>query len=315
MRIRDHTRTAGEGSWARAITTSPWRYIFPLSGAFATGALGVALHVARKLNAPNRPAPIDAFTFSPFEAAVPWEEVAFQTDDGVTLRGWWLPRPETTRTVIACAGHRRAKHDLLGIGSGLWRAGNNVLLFDFRGCGDSDKAALSLAHHETRDARAGVQFVRQKLPGATIGIIGYSMGAAVAILIAAQDTEVRAVVADSSFVSIRDVVAHGFRRKRFPAPPFVLLADAVNQVRYGYPFAAVRPLDAVSKVAPRPILIIHGGQDEITPVEQAYELFEAAGDHKELWIVEEAAHCGAYFTDRPLYVSRVAEFFDRALNA
>src|SRR5207248_1496142 len=120
--------------------------------------------------------------------------------------------------------HRGSKPDMLGIGSYLWRAGNNVLLFDFRGCGESDPSPISLAHHEVNDARAAVQFVRARIPEARIGMLGFSMGAAVTILVAAADTGVRAVVADSSFTSIRDVVAHHMRRHRLP-PSVVPLAD------------------------------------------------------------------------------------------
>ena len=83
--------------------------------------------------------------------------------------------------------------------------------------------------------------------------------------------------------------------------------------RYGYPFQAVRPLDAVAKIAPRPLLLIHGTADTVIPVVHSYRLYEAAGDPKELWIFEGAQHCGGYFADRPAYVQRVAEFFAKAL--
>ncbi|HEY0605912.1 MAG TPA: alpha/beta hydrolase, partial [Herpetosiphonaceae bacterium] len=84
---------------------------------------------------------------------------------------------------------------------------------------------------------------------------------------------------------------------------------------YGYRFQAVRPLDVVGKIAPRPLLIIHGSADAITPVSHARLLYEAAGQPKELWVLENAPHCGGYFVDRPAYVRRVAEFFERAFAA
>lgn len=89
----------------------------------------------------------------------------------------------------------------------------------------------------------------------------------------------------------------------------------MNRRRYGYPFAALRPVEAVGKIAPRPLLIIHGVADAVTPVEHARQLYAAAGELKELWVVEDAPRCGAYFADRPAYVARVAAFFARALAA
>ena len=290
------------------------RYALPLGGALVSGALGVAAYTTHALHAPRRRTWQDEFIFTPWEVQVPHERVEFAASDGVTLRGWWFPREETDHVVIACTGHRGAKHELLGIGSALWRAGNNVLLFDFRGCGDSDIAPLSLAHNELPDARAAIHFVRERLPSARVGMIGYSMGAAVSILVAADDPTVRVVVADSSFATIHDVIAHAFRRHRLPARPIVELTDLLNRWRHGYPLGAVRPVDAVGRLAPRPILIIHGGDDGITPVENAHRLFSAAGEPKEQWVVDGARHCGAYFADRQMYVERVTAFINRALS-
>jgi alpha-beta hydrolase superfamily lysophospholipase len=276
------------------------------------GALGVAGYATYLINQPRPRTWRDDFSFTPFELDVPSESVTFRTDDGLAIRGWLFPREETNRVIVCCTGHRGSKPDLLGIGSSLWRNGFNVLLFDFRGCGDSDPSPISLAHHEVNDARAAVRFVSDRVPGAEIGMLGYSMGAAVAILVAASDPTIRAVVADSSFTSIRDVVAYRMGRHRLP-PPVVPLADIVNRWRYGYPFSAVRPIDVVGRISPRPLAIIHGAADDMIPVDHAHELFAAAGEPKELWIVPETRHCGAYFRERAEYVERVTRFFQRAL--
>lgn len=289
------------------------RYAVPASVAMFAGALGVAGYATYLMNQPRPRTWRDDFSFTPFEVDVPSESVSFRTDDGLTIRGWFFPRPATERVVVCCTGHRGTKSDLLGIGSSLWREGFNVLLFDFRGCGDSDPSQISLAHHEVNDARAAVRFVSERIPGCVIGMLGYSMGAAVSILVGASDPSVRAVVADSSFTSIRDVVAHHMGRHRLP-PPVVPLADVVNRWRYGYPFSAVRPIDVVGRLSPRPLLIIHGAADDLIPVGHAHELFAAVGEPKQLWIVPGAKHCGAYFHDRRAYVERVCGFFQHALS-
>lgn len=291
----------------------PLHYVVPLGVGALAGALGVAAYTTRELNGPVRRTWRDDFTFSPFEVQVDFEPVSFRTDDGVTLRGWWFTRPASDRVIVGCTGHRGTKQDLLGIGSGLWRAGSNVLLFDYRGCGESDTAPLSVGHNEQADLRAAVGFARERLPGGRIGIVGYSMGGALAILTAATDPSVRAVVTDCAYASLREVVAHAYRRRRVPAQ-LLALTDLLNQWRHGYSLAALRPVDVVGAIAPRPILIIHGGADMVTPVEQGRQLYAAAGEPKELWIVSDVPHCGAYFADRRGYVERVAAFFDRALT-
>lgn len=289
-----------------------WRYAVALGGAALAGALGVATYTARALNGPRQRTWRDDFAFSPYEVQVDFEPVSFQADDGVTLRGWWFPRPASDRVAICYTGHRGTKADLLGIGPGLWRAGMNVLLFDFRGCGESDIAPLSVGHNEQADARAAVRFARQRLPGARIGLVGYSMGGALAILTAAHDPGVRAVVADSAYASLREVLVHAYRRRRAPAQ-LLALADLWNQWRHGYAFEALRPVDVVGRIAPRPLLIVHGANDQLTPADHAHRLYAAAGEPKELWVVAGAPHAGAYFADRQAYVARVAAFLDRAL--
>ena len=295
--------------------TKSLRYVLPFGGALVAGALGLAAYTSYRLNAPRRRGMYDNFTISPWEVQVPHEAVSFQTDDGLTLRGWWLPQPQSDRVIVGFTGHRGAKHELLGIGSGLWRAGNNVLLFDFRGRGDSDIAPLSLAHKELPDARAAIRYASERMPNGKVGVIGYSMGAAVALLVTAADPNIAAVVADSPFASIRDVLENAYKLRRLP-PRFLLeLSDVINRWRYGYQFEAVRPVDVVGQIAPRPLLVIHGTADSLIPAEQGQQVYDAAGEPKELWLVPDAIHCGAYFVDRPAYVERVAAFFDRALSA
>lgn len=291
----------------------PLRYALPIGGALLAGAMSVAAYTAYTINGPRRRV-APAYAFSPFEVNVDHESVSFRTEDDVTIRGWWFARSESRHVIIGLTGHRGDKSDLLGIGSGLWRAGYNVLLFDYRGCGESDHGPQSLAHHEMRDARAAVRYVRDRMPDAQVGVIGYSMGAAIAIRLAAEEPWIRAVVADSPFATMRDVIAHAYQRRRVPTRPLLDLADALTRWRYGYPFEAVRPLDVVAQIAPRPLLLIHGTADPVIPVEHARRLYAAAGEPKTLWEFEGAAHCGGYFVDRAAYVARVAAFFREGLS-
>lgn len=300
--------------WPASFPRRILRYGLLLSGAVTTTALGIASYSAGVLNRPNRQSHVDGYTFSPWELQAPFEAVSFQTADGLTLRGWWLPSEGSDRVAIGLTGHRGAKHDLLGIGTALWRAHNNVLLFDFRACGESDRAPLSLAHYELADVRAALAYVRHRIPGARVGIVGYSMGASLAILAAAEDPGIAAVVADSPFASISDVVAFAFRRRRLPAPPLVALTDIVNRLRYGYRFNAVRPVDAVSAIAPRPLLLIHGTDDTVIPVQHAYDLAARLPGKTTLWVLPGVQHCGAYFADREEYVRRVTTFIDTAMS-
>ncbi|MCU0494521.1 MAG: lysophospholipase [Chloroflexaceae bacterium] len=279
-------------------------------------ALGAAWYVSRRVNPVPRRTYIDTYTFTPWEQGVPFERITLQTPDGLKLAAWWLPRPESQSVVIGCHGHTGGKHDLLGIGTGCWRAGHNVLLFDFRGRGESDNWPNTLISREVEDLKTALAYARKRQPQARIGVVGFSMGAAVAILTAADEPSFSAVVADSPFATATEVVAGGVRAVlRIPADPLIALTDLLVERSHGYRLSRVRPVDVVSRLAPRPLFLIHGTADTLIPVSHAHQLFAAASQPKELWLYDGAEHCGAYFADRETYVARVTAFFQQYLQS
>ncbi len=276
---------------------------------------GMGYYVAHRLTAPNPSTFMDDFIMTPFETGIPWENIRIPTRNAEhPLFGWWFPRPETDRVLIGCTGYRGSKSDLIGIGSAMWRAGYNVLLFDYHGHGSWRGAPVTLAYRELQDFYAALDYARARMPQGRIGVFGFSMGAAIAILGAAQRPEVRAVMADSPFATHADVVSHSVRRViHLPGEPFAAISDYFLARKAGYRGRDIAPLRVIEQLAPRPLLLIHGTDDEQIPVSHAYRLYEAAREPKDLWIAPAANHCGAYFLDRPAYCQRVAAFFDEAL--
>jgi alpha-beta hydrolase superfamily lysophospholipase len=274
----------------------------PVAGAsLATVAAWVT---ARRITAPG---PRDKKFVTPWELGIPYEEVSFPTEDGLLLHGWWLPAAEARRNVIALHGHRGARHHCVGIGAAMWRRGANVLLFDHRGRGSSEGELMSLGHFETADASAAVGYALSRAPGLPLGLIGYSMGAAVALISAARDEHVGAVVADSPFASERKLVRALLRRQAGPLyRPIVALSERLLP----YDPGEVDPLSQVAKIAPRACLFIHGLLDETCDPNDSVRLYAEAGEPKELWLLDGAGHCDAYFLDREAYCERVAAFFE-----
>jgi fermentation-respiration switch protein FrsA (DUF1100 family) len=284
--------------------------------AVAVAGAGVGYYVARVLTAPKRPGPLDDYVMTPFETGVRSEDIRIPTGQAErTLDGWWFPRPETDRVIIGLTGYRGAKSELIGIGSALWRAGFNVLLFDYHGHGAGRGAPVTLAYRELHDVYAALNYVLRRVPSARVGMIGFSMGAALAILAAATRPEIQAVVADSPFATHADVVSHSITRAtHLPGRPFLAATDYFLARRAGYRSRDVAPLRVVGQIAPRPLLLIHGTEDRTIPVGHTQRLYAAAGGPKQLWLAEGADHCGAYFLDRLAYCQRVTTFFARALR-
>jgi uncharacterized protein len=197
-----------------------------------------------------------------------------------------------------------------------------VLLFDYRGYGEAP-GPVTLGYRELADARAALAYLRRARPGVPLGAIGFSMGAAVAVMLAAREPELKAVVADGPFTSQREIVsfriAQRVRTLRSIAPLRSLVVSLVNRHlldSFGFGLDDVHPLHDVTALAGRPLFLIHGEQDEVIPADHTRRLVQAArrdGVPVEEWLVPGAGHCGAYFADRDVYCSRVRAFFRNAL--
>ena len=288
-----------------------------------SGSLGIlglllagALFVVETLTRPKKPNPFDNYTFSPYELGLPAEAVTFPSLHGDhNVSGYYISCPGATSTLLVCPGFRSRMAEFLGIGAHLWRAGYNVLVFEYYGHGIAVSTPITLGYREINDFLGAVAYAKERAPQNHIGALSYSMGAAVAIMSCARNTDVEALVVDSSFATHRGVVEYNFHRTfHLPSAPFAWIADYILWWRAGYRFHQVEPLREISLISPRPILIIHGGRDSIVDPKDASLLYEAAREPKELWFLPDANHCGAYFEDREAYVKKILDFFDLHLK-
>lgn len=291
-----------------------------------------ALFASWSVNSRRKRDDFDAYAITPFELQTPYRKIRFRSEDipGLELSGWVFEQPESKSLLVGFTGRRVAKDSLIGIGTGLWRAGHSVLVFDFRGRGESAEGPQSIGHHEMADARAALAFAKREYPDKQVGIFGYSMGANMALRLAAADSKIVAVMADSPFTDLNDILSGifnsalgrvlGAKFADLPVRALVRLTDFWNERLYGYRFAQGSAREAVQRIAPRPLLLIHGTEDSVTPLPMARRLFAdyaasasaASRAASELWIEPNTEHCGVYFVDRERYIERVARFFHEA---
>jgi fermentation-respiration switch protein FrsA (DUF1100 family) len=275
----------------------------------------VCVALYRRLFVPTPSIWADDFTFSPFEFQADYEEVALSTADGVSFGAWFFRQPGTPQAIVISPGHKGRRQDVLGIAVALWRKGFNVIAYSYRGMAASDPALITMGVREVQELEAAIAFARSKIAGARIGLLGYSLGAVVSILGTAGDPEIQALVLDSPFYDLRQVIRENvWRAAHLPGHLFVAGVGLWMRLRQGINLADASPIAVLSGLEPRPLFFIHGGADEITPVRHSRLLYDAYRGPREIWVVQGAPHTGAYFADRPLYVERVAGFFARKLG-
>ncbi|MBC7259625.1 MAG: alpha/beta fold hydrolase [Chloroflexi bacterium] len=255
-------------------------------------------------------------TANPAEYGLEYEEVTFTSEDGIPLRGWLIPAQEARRAVIFLHGHAGSMDPDLKYAPWFHERGISVLMFDFRGHGRSGGRYVSMGYFERRDLLAAERFLLGR--GYTrIGVLGFSMGGAVAISGAPLSQNIRAVAADGSFVWLRDAIYEGMRERGIPGAPakcLAFLAVKLADWRLGADLEEADPGLWASKVAPRALLLIHGEQDPYTSTEEVRAMFASAGAPKELWVVPGAGHRNVDEVEPEAYKQKVLEFFERYLG-
>ena len=257
----------------------------------------------------------DDFMFTPWEFQADYEEVDLVAADGVAFGAWFFRHTGSSQVIVISPGHKGRRQDLLGIAVALWRKGFNVLCYSFRGMPSSDRALITMGVREVQELAAAIAFGRRRVRDARIGLLGYSMGAVVSLLGAAGDPSVEALVLDSPYSDLGQVLRENVRRRALlPGAPFIFLVSLWLRVRHGVRMADASPISVLTGLEPRPLFFIHGGADAVTSVQHSRRLYDAYRGPREIWIVQGAPHTGGYFADRPLYVERVAGFFARNLG-
>jgi fermentation-respiration switch protein FrsA (DUF1100 family) len=257
-------------------------------------------------------------TGSPTDNGLAYEDVSFTSlYKDLTLRGWFLPVENSDRIIIMVhgnEGNRNAPNSgALDIAGELVGHGFNVLMFDLHSCGESEGNTVSGGYYEKDDLKGAVAYIRQR-GFEKIGVLGFSLGAVSALMAAAEDTEINAVIADSSYADLNDIMEPEFA-KRTKAPKIFLRPILfMIKIMYGVDFTAIRPVETVAKIAPRPIFFIHGEADDMIPVDHARRLLEASQNPDNiLWVVP-GGHTSAYHDYPVEFIDRVTSFFDAALK-
>lgn len=255
---------------------------------------------------------------TPASQGLVYKDVVFPARGGdVTLNGWFISAT-SRRAIVLVHGKDSSRAGLFGrhgpeVAASLHRHDFSVLFFDLRGHGTSGDARLTLGLNEARDVLGAVDWLRgHDYPAGSIGVLGQSMGGAATIYAAAAEPAIGAVITDCAFADARPVVDAQFRQTAHLPNVFLPATRLISRALLGLDIVSSRPVGVISRIAPRPVLIIHGDADRLVPVSQAFD-FKAALPSAELWILPGVQHVGGYRKDPAGFTQRVEEFFSRSL--
>jgi alpha-beta hydrolase superfamily lysophospholipase len=240
-------------------------------------------------------------------------EVSFNATDGTLLRGWFGSAGDGRAGVILLHGYRDDRRQMLERARLLMSNGYSVLLYDARGCGESEGDLISVGYYETSDLLAAIQLMRQR-GVARLACLGVSQGGATILLAAGRLDSIDCVIVESTYDRIENAIDRRFRhRLAIPGSIGGALMIPIAERRLGISASRISPIDSLRSLH-APILVISGENDTRTTADDTRNLFAAANDPKELWLIPGADHENLYDYAPEEYSRRVLGFLAKHLR-
>jgi uncharacterized protein len=258
---------------------------------------------------------------APEVATSTYEDVAFRTADGLTLRGWYFPTRSDRAAIVVHGkdGNRIGgeHHTIEKLADFLVTSGYSVLVFDLRGNGDSDGDRFSLGYLERRDVAAAIDHLTGRgIREDRIALIGISMGAGTVLQSLPLHPNVGAVVADSSYVDAQTIVTEDLELLAGVPSWFTPGVLFMSKLVFGLDGAQVRPVEVVRAHPERAFLFIHCAGDKLIAPHHAYELRAAsANPASDLWVATLCQHSWAFNTYPTAYEARLGTFLESQIPA
>jgi dipeptidyl aminopeptidase/acylaminoacyl peptidase len=261
---------------------------------------------------------VERFVFcgEPIEQGLAFEDVTFETSDGLTLPAWYMPASDnsTTKAVLLVHGRTADRTEGMRYAKAIVAAGYNVLAIDMRHPRQHPDIISTMSYHEKKDVIAALDYLTNDKGITSIGVMGFSMGAATSIIVMAKDPRIKAGIFSGSYANSMDVLAEQaqvlYGLPRYPLMPMVAKFFAW---RGDLDIDEINPDKYIAQISPRPVYIMHGTADKTVDFNHGQRLFEAAKEPKQFWKAENGEHTRLWQLDNEKADTSVTEFFGRYL--
>lgn len=257
---------------------------------------------------------------SPADLAMPFEQMDFSVRDEhekpLKIAGWWIPNTNANgRCAVLIHGYADAKVGALAWAPVWHSLGFNLYLPDLRAHGESGGTACTGGYYERDDISQAIDQLRVGRPkdARQIILFGASLGAAVALAVATERTDISGVVMDSPFADFASASAAHMGRLGLPGKvfqkPAIDLARRLSNAEY----AAVSPLRLLMKKEFPTLLILPEADPFLTSADR--ERMRTLVDAEFIWNVPNVAHLMALAANPTEYARRLYEFTETATRA
>lgn len=218
-----------------------------------------------------------------------------------------LQSSDLKKIVILSHGLGYARYSGIKYISFYLRLGFTVVMYDHRNHGMSGRACTSMGYYERYDLLKVVDWCRRRYPGCRIVTHGESMGAATVLMHQGIDDRVSAVIADSAYSDLTQLLQHQMKQFYHLPCRLIPVVSCLTWLRAGFRYREVEPIRAVRKTD-IPVLFIHGKIDNLVPADMSRDMYAAKRKNKAIFLVAGARHVQSYCKNRHGYESVVEHF-------
>jgi pimeloyl-ACP methyl ester carboxylesterase len=221
------------------------------------------------------------------------EDVTILESNGRLLKGWFAAGPVDDRprpAVLVIHGWNSAASLMLPIAPLVHAAGMHALFLDACCHGRSDEDRFASMPRFAEDIEAGLRWLRadSRVDPECVTLVGHSVGAGAALLVASRDPRVAAVVSIAAMAHPGTFMREIMRARGMPTPVITLVLREIERA-IGLPFDTFAPVSTIARIRV-PVLLIHGGRDDVVPPADATLLERASEGRAQLLILPEATH-------------------------
>ena len=245
---------------------------------------------------------------------LPWREVQIPTVRGKSLFGWFIPATKGAPGLAIIHGWGGNAEMMLPLARPLHAVGYSLLFFDVRSHGRSDGDSFASLPRFAEDLEHAVDWLQQQpeVDAQRVGVIGHSVGAGAALLLASRRRDLFATVSLAAFAHPEGIMRRWLQLKRIPYWPLGAYILFYIQRVIGYRFDDIAPCNTIRAVN-CPVLLAHGSEDGMVPVSEAQEIYANRRDEQVRLLLMPGSHDEYVEIER--HIGLVIGFLDEARRA